>query len=86
MEVCFGGPAIAPAGREGVTIGHIYFITAKNAKGITSDKIAHEKVHAKQWDKYGASFMAYYAMEGTNACTNGWETQAGLKNGNYDCT
>jgi hypothetical protein len=47
-----------------VTVGHIYFITAKNTKDIKSATIAHEKIHAQQWDKYGQYFGILYAMEG----------------------
>ncbi|ROT29405.1 RHS repeat-associated core domain-containing protein [Micromonospora sp. HM5-17] len=83
MRVCWGG--IVPYGNGGTTYGD----TFRSKDGdVDRDLIAHEKVHRRQWRRYGASFAIMYGLEalrtGGNECRNRYENEAGLAKGHYN--
>ena len=79
MRVCRG--MSGGFGRGGTTIGDTYLTNNK----VSRDRIRHEKVHRRQWRKYGDMFPALYFSSGLNPCHNRWERQANLHDGGYDC-
>jgi RHS repeat-associated protein len=79
MRVCSGGFGLHSRG--GTTLGTTYF----TSNYMSKNRIKHEKVHKRQWMRYGWSFSYMYLMAGSNPCHNRWERQAGWKNGGYSC-
>jgi hypothetical protein len=66
-------------GRGGTTIGAVY-LTHDNASPAV---LEHEAVHRAQWRKYGLAFIPLYIAAGSNALTNRFEVEAGLRKGGY---
>ncbi|AKU18209.1 hypothetical protein VV02_24090 [Luteipulveratus mongoliensis] len=83
MRVCRGG-RFRLWGRGGTTIGGVY-ATDWNPQHWTSARLRHEKVHRRQWRRYGLWFGYMYLRAGSNPCRNKWERRAGLIDGGYPC-
>jgi len=66
-------------GRGGTTIGAVYLTRDNVAAGV----LAHEAVHRAQWKRYGLGFIPLYLDAGSNALTNRFEIEAGLRRGGY---
>ena len=66
-------------GRGGTTIGAVYLTGDNTAPGV----LAHEAVHRAQWKRYGLAFIPLYLDAGSNALTNRFEIEAGLRRGGY---
>lgn len=45
--------------------------------------LRHERVHARQWRRYGFLMPVLYALAGRNPLRNRFEIEAGLADGNY---
>ena len=67
-------------GRGGVCVGGC-FLTGSGR--IPASLIAHEAVHKRQWQRYGALMPVLYLLAGRNALTNRFEIEAGLEDGRY---
>ncbi|MFF5113637.1 hypothetical protein [Streptosporangium sp. NPDC000509] len=92
ITVCSGMPGeLIPPGRIGYKIAGIFFAKETNRAIIRDPLLRREYVHTQQWYHYGEqtgywfSFAILYALAGENACTNKYEQQAGLAEGNYPC-
>jgi len=83
MNVCHGA-RIKIWGRGGTTIGTTY-ATSNKRSYRSPGRLAHERVHVRQWKRYGLGFVPRYVRAGSNACRNRYERQAGLKRGGYRC-
>ncbi|MFF3381316.1 DNRLRE domain-containing protein [Streptomyces sp. NPDC002680] len=81
LRTCTGGWGLHARG--GTTLGNTYF-TANNPEFLTYDRIRHEKVHRRQWRRYGLGFIFRYARAGSNPCRNRYEKEANWKRGGYD--
>lgn len=66
-------------GRGGTCVGHVY-LTAHN---VSAAVLSHERVHARQWDRYGLLFPLLYTLAGRDAHQNRFEIEAGLEAGGY---
>ncbi|MBN9182824.1 MAG: Fe-S oxidoreductase [Microbacterium sp.] len=79
MWVFRGMPARTFA-RGGVCVGGCY-LTGDEV--VTARVLAHEAVHARQWQRYGFLMPVLYALAGRNPLRNRFEIEAGLEDGNY---
>ncbi|GAA4470888.1 hypothetical protein GCM10023170_088430 [Phytohabitans houttuyneae] len=70
--------------RQGFTVGDTY-ITGRSRKAVTRERIRHERIHRRQWRKWGLAFGPMYFLGGSKACKNRYERQAGLRDGGYRC-
>lgn len=67
-------------GRGGVCVGSCF---------LTGDRepdervLTHERVHARQWRRYGLLMPVLYLMAGRDPLRNRFEIEAGLADGNY---
>ncbi len=66
-------------GRGGTTIGAIYLTRDNTREGV----LEHERVHTRQWKKYGLCFLPLYIAAGADARGNRFEVEAGLERGGY---
>jgi hypothetical protein len=66
-------------GRGGTTVGAIYLTNDLTREGV----LEHERVHTRQWKKYGLCFLPLYIAAGGNALGNRFEVEAGLERGGY---
>jgi hypothetical protein len=66
-------------GRGGTTIGAIYLTNDTTGESV----LEHERVHTRQWKKYGLCFVPLYIAAGANARGNRFEVEAGLEKGGY---
>ncbi|MFE7954461.1 DNRLRE domain-containing protein [Streptomyces sp. NPDC057413] len=82
LRVCRGGAGFHARG--GTTIGNTYF-TSNNRAYISRNRIRHEKIHVRQWRRYGLGFIIRYYRAGRNPCHNRYERQANLRWGGYRC-
>ncbi|MEU8221448.1 RHS repeat-associated core domain-containing protein [Kribbella sp. NPDC048915] len=81
MMTCRGGLRLY--GRGGTTYGHVY-LTGWNREYVSADRMRHERVHRRQWNRYGFKFGLLYFLGGVrNPCRNPWERQANLRDGGY---
>ena len=88
--VCYG--ASGGFGGGGTTFGDV-FLTSGTLEDVLEypDVLDHERQHANQWAVYGSSFVPWYLFEnatstietGHYGCTNWFEVNAGLDEGNY---
>lgn len=69
-------------GRGGTNVGGTY-VTGFEKAYVEDDRLDHESVHTKQWEKSGFLFMPKYFMAGTDPCHNRYEIDAGLGKGGY---
>lgn len=83
LRICQGGWGHGYA-RGGTTFGTTY-MAAPGRGSVTPDRIAHEKVHVRQWNRYGMRFPLRYLMAGQNPCRNRYEKAAGWRKGGYRC-
>ena len=83
LRVCQGA-RIPVWGRGGTTIGNTY-ATFKGKKWRTPTRIRHEKVHVRQWRRYGPSFVRRYFRAGRNPCKNRFERAADRAGNTYGC-
>jgi hypothetical protein len=67
-------------GRGGTTIGAIYLTRDNDG----DDVLEHERVHVRQWRRYGLAFIPLYVAAGGFAPTNRFEVEAGLRLGGYE--
>jgi len=67
-------------GRGGTTIGAVYLTHDNHSPAV----LEHEAVHRAQWKKYGLAFIPLYIAAGTDARTNRFEIEAGLRKGGYE--
>ncbi|MFC9700083.1 RHS repeat-associated core domain-containing protein [Streptomyces sp. NPDC056943] len=72
-------------GRGGTTVGHTY-VTGFDPSDTDKDKMEHERVHHRQWDKEGVSMIWGYFGSGLDPCHNSYEIAADLVKGDYPCT
>lgn len=84
LWVCFGVDSLL-AQRGGTTYGDT-FVTGRAPEVLDPGLVAHELEHARQWRLFGPSFAVLYLREGSDACSNYFEEQAGLDAGGYGCT
>ncbi|WP_225102492.1 DNRLRE domain-containing protein [Streptomyces sp. CoH27] len=82
LRVCRGGVLLHARG--GTTLGNTYF-TSNNRAYISRNRIRHEKIHVRQWRRYGLGFIYRYINAGANPCRNRFERQANLRWGGYRC-
>ncbi|MGB3414119.1 MAG: hypothetical protein WBA28_05325 [Microbacteriaceae bacterium] len=66
-------------GRGGTMMGAVFL--TKNA--LSANILAHEKVHQKQWKRYGLAFPILYFRAGLDPYRNRFEIEAGLVLGGY---
>lgn len=66
-------------GRGGTTLGAIYLTRDNEGDGV----LEHERVHTRQWKKYGVCFLPLYLAAGADARGNRFEVEAGLRRGGY---
>ncbi|MGF3053759.1 Fe-S oxidoreductase [Microbacterium sp. YY-03] len=66
--------------RGGVCVGRC-FLTGPRVPSAAVLK--HERVHMRQWRRYGFLMPLLYTIAGRNALTNRFEIEAGLEDGNY---
>jgi hypothetical protein len=66
-------------GRGGTTIGAVYLTKHTHSRAV----LEHEAVHRAQWKKYGLAFVPLYIAAGSDARTNRFEVEAGLRKGGY---
>jgi hypothetical protein len=66
-------------GRGGTTVGAVYLTHDNHSPSV----LEHEAVHRAQWKKYGMAFIPLYIAAGTDARTNRFEIEAGLRKGGY---
>ena len=66
--------------RGGVCVGRC-FLTGPAVPSAAVLK--HERVHMRQWQRYGFLMPLLYTLAGRNALTNRFEIEAGLEDGNY---
>jgi hypothetical protein len=66
-------------GRGGTTIGAVY-LTRDNVSPLV---LEHEAVHRAQWRTYGLVFIPLYLAAGSDARSNRFEVEAGLREGGY---
>ena len=83
LWVCFGVESVL-AQRGGTTYGDT-FLTSRGAQPLSPALLAHESEHVRQWQLFGPDFALMYLLEGADACTNYFETTAGLDDGGYTC-
>lgn len=69
-------------GRGGTTIGNTY-VTGYDPDFSTKKRLRHERVHMEQWDDLGLRMAWDYFQEGIEPCTNSFEIEAGLGDGDY---
>lgn len=89
MWVCYGG--YMPYGRGGTTFGSTFVVDEGYWNSLSAaDKailMAHENVHARQWELFGLLFPGMYLWEemisGGEGC-NKYEDSAGLADGGYN--
>lgn len=67
-------------GRGGVCVAGC-FLTGD--RRVSPRLIAHEAVHKRQWERYGALMPLLYLAAGRNPLTNRFEIEAGLEDGGY---
>lgn len=80
MRTCSGG--IGLHSRGGTTLGTTFFTSNRNP---SAKLMRHEKVHRRQWKRYGWRFGIMYFMAGVNPCRNKWERRANYRDGGYRC-
>ncbi|WP_343238976.1 RHS repeat-associated core domain-containing protein [Streptomyces sp. SID9124] len=80
LTVCKTG--IPMYGRGGTNVGGTY-VTGVEKEYTTPDRLDHERVHTKQWEKSGFAFIPKYFMAGMNPCHNKYEIDADLGKGGY---
>ncbi|WP_206432546.1 hypothetical protein, partial [Streptomyces sp. ADI92-24] len=71
-------------GRGGTNVGGTY-VTGFEPEYVYPQRLKHERVHTKQWEKAGFSFMPRYFMAGVDPCHNKYEIDADLQMGGYRC-
>ncbi|MFJ9394394.1 hypothetical protein ACIRQT_05840 [Streptomyces californicus] len=74
-------------GRGGTTVGDTYMTEPDVKSFVTPERLKHERVHVKQWEKRGFTFPFDHFGEGVDPCENSYEDQAGYDDGGYSqCT
>lgn len=69
-------------GRGGTNVGGTY-VTGFRAKYTYPQRLEHERVHTKQWEKSGFSFIPECFTAGMDPCQNKYEIDVGLGKGGY---
>lgn len=65
--------------RGGVCVGACYLTGSNTSPSV----LRHERVHVRQWRRYGALFPLLNVLAGRNPLTNRFEIEAGLRDGGY---
>lgn len=78
LIVCRGLPKWAFR-RGGTCVGRVYL--TRNVLGERTFR--HERVHVRQWERYGFLFPALYWAAGIDPLKNRFEIEAGLEDGGY---
>jgi len=68
-------------GRGGTVIGGV-LLTSPDLR-LTPEVLRHERVHRRQWRRYGLAFIPLYLAAGRDPLRNRFEIQAGLVEGGY---
>ncbi len=68
-------------GRGGTVIGGV-LLTSPDLR-LTPEVLRHERVHRRQWRRYGLAFIPLYLAAGRDPLTNRFEIEAGLVDGGY---
>lgn len=78
LIVCRGLPRWAFR-RGGTCVGRVYL-----TRDVLGERVLrHERVHVRQWRRYGFLFPALYWIAGTDPLRNRFEIEAGLEDGGY---
>lgn len=83
LWVCFEATSLL-AQRGGTTYGDT-FVTPRPHEVLDAALVTHELEHVRQWRLFGPGFSILYLREGSDACGNYFEVQAGLADGGYAC-
>ncbi|GGA59133.1 hypothetical protein GCM10011490_06390 [Pseudoclavibacter endophyticus] len=78
LIVCRGLPTFAFR-RGGTCVGYVYL----TRDVVNARVLRHERVHVRQWRRYGLLFPVLYWASGINPLTNRFEIEAGLEDGGY---
>lgn len=78
LIICAGLPRWAFR-RGGTCVGRVY-LTDRN---VGPRVLRHERVHVRQWERYGLLFPALYWLSGVDPTRNRFEIEAGLEDGGY---
>lgn len=78
LVICRGLPTWAFR-RGGTCVGHVYL--TRDALG--ERVLRHERVHVRQWRRYGFLFPVLYWSAGIDPLRNRFEIEAGLEDGGY---
>jgi len=68
-------------GRGGTVIGGVLLTSPRLA--LTPEVLGHERVHRRQWRRYGLAFIPLYLAAGRDPLRNRFEIEAGLVEGGY---
>ncbi|MFJ1714811.1 MULTISPECIES: hypothetical protein [unclassified Streptomyces] len=74
--------ALPMYGRGGTNVGGTY-VTGWDDEYVVPERLEHERVHTKQWDRAGLAFVPKYFMAGLDPCHNRYEIAADLGKGGY---
>lgn len=78
LIVCRGMPKWAFR-RGGTCVGRVYL-----TRNVVGERVfRHERVHVRQWQRYGLLFPLLYWTAGTDPFRNRFEIEAGLEDGGY---
>lgn len=78
LIVCRGLPTWAFR-RGGTCVGRVYL-----TRDVLSERtFRHERVHVRQWERYGFLFPPLYWAAGIDPLKNRFEIEAGLEDGGY---
>ena len=78
LIVCRGLPRWAFR-RGGTCVGRVYL-----TRDVVGERtFRHERVHVRQWERYGVLFPFLYWWSGVDPLRNRFEIEAGLEDGGY---
>jgi len=66
-------------GRGGTAIGGVFL----TSRVVDEHVIEHERVHRRQWRRFGLAFIPLYLAAGRDPLRNRFEIEAGLEAGGY---
>lgn len=77
--IVFRGMPSWAFGRGGTCVGSAYL----TRESVSPRILKHERVHVRQWKRYGFLFPALYWAAGLDPLRNRFEIEAGLEDGGY---
>jgi len=66
-------------GRGGSCVGGCYLTDDNVGEAV----LRHERVHQRQWRRFGMAMPILYLLAGRDPLTNRYEVEAGLRDGGY---